>query len=511
MGSVLDNPIQTELQPTDEALANEIFKGPAPWVKFLSEHQLGVLAGTVKQLNHITLDDKSHVGQLANAILKDPNLTSRILRISNSAMYKGQGSQITTISRAIVVLGFQTIRDMALSLKLMDNLLGRNPDQQIMEAVALSYHSAMQAKNLVFNCKPVEQEEVFVASLLSHVGETAFLSSGHCQVSDYMERIDAGMAKEKAADIVLGCTFDRLTMALSRAWSLGDMVSEAIEKGIRSGNPLVQAVRLGDMISRASLIGWESEEFDLVLRNVAKYTGKSTKECMGEISRCCEMTRKQATTFGVEQVQHLIPTPVSQTIISQTADEKISAVKKAKKPTKQMVRGNAELQQQILTEIHHMMEDKIDISLVFQMVLEGMHRGIGLDRVALALLNGKKEKLVVKAALCKTEDRSWLQGVATNVTQDNVFAYALKYGDPLWMGCRETASLQYLVHKSIEKIIKPGPFFVAPILSNKRRIGILYGDNHISNAELTKEDFQSFGVFVRQANACLEKLTTPAK
>lgn len=509
MGSILDNQTQTELKDTDIALANEIIKGPATWVKFLSDHQMGVLAGTVKQLNQITQDDKSHLGQLANAILKDPNLTSRILRISNSALYKGQGSQITTISRAIVILGFQTIRDMALSLKLMDNLLGRNPDQQIMEAVALSYHSAMQAKNLVFDLKPVHQEEVFVASLLSHVGETAFLSSRHPQIAEYMERIDAGMQKDKAADIVLGCTFDRLTMALSRAWSLSDMVAESIEKGIRSSDPLVQAVRLGGMIGRATLAGWESEEFGLVVRNVAKYTGKSVKECMGEIMHCCELTRKQATTFGVEQVQHLIPEP-AKTRVSEAENGKSSLTdKKGKKAEKAVVRGDSEVQRGILSELNQMMADNIDINLVFQMVLEGMHRGIGLDRVALALLNGKKEKLVVKAGLCATEDRSWMQGVAANVTQDNVFAYALKYGDPLWMGCRETASLQYLVSKPIEKIIKPGPFFVAPVLSSNRRIGILYGDNHISNAELTKEDFQAFALFVRQANACLTKLTSP--
>ena len=62
----------------------------------------------------ITYDESSSVNDLVNIIEQDPPFTATILKVANSAFYS-PSTPIDTLSRAIVTLGYNTIRDIASS------------------------------------------------------------------------------------------------------------------------------------------------------------------------------------------------------------------------------------------------------------------------------------------------------------------------------------------------------------------------------------------------------------
>ncbi len=77
----------------------------------------------IAQVNRITAAEDSHAEQLTDAILKDVGLTHKLLRLVNSAQFGFFGQEpIGTISRAVVILGFDAVRDAALSLMLFEHL-----------------------------------------------------------------------------------------------------------------------------------------------------------------------------------------------------------------------------------------------------------------------------------------------------------------------------------------------------------------------------------------------------
>ena len=57
---------------------------------------------------------------LSNTILKDFALTNKLLRLVNTAYFRQYGGTISTVSRAVVILGFDRIRSVAMTLMLMD-------------------------------------------------------------------------------------------------------------------------------------------------------------------------------------------------------------------------------------------------------------------------------------------------------------------------------------------------------------------------------------------------------
>jgi HD-like signal output (HDOD) protein len=71
------------------------------------------------RLVELAADDRSSASDLANIIEKDPALTTRLLRLVNSAFF-ARRQQITSVTRGVVQVGFKQVRVMALSLSLRD-------------------------------------------------------------------------------------------------------------------------------------------------------------------------------------------------------------------------------------------------------------------------------------------------------------------------------------------------------------------------------------------------------
>lgn len=104
---------------------------------------------------------------------RDANLTSQVLRIANSVRFNPLGSPLTTVSRAIVLVGFQGIRDICLSIAIIDTLLDKEPKEHLLAVMAKGFHSGSQARWMMPEGQHEVREQVFVAGLLQRLGEMA--------------------------------------------------------------------------------------------------------------------------------------------------------------------------------------------------------------------------------------------------------------------------------------------------------------------------------------------------
>lgn len=149
-------------------------QGLQAWVDRLNQSELPALASVVKDLQRLAVHEHASVQQLADVLLRDASLTSKVLRVGNSSYYNPSQETIKTISRAIVMIGFENVRLISLSVTLIDSLLERAPREQLLELLARSFHAAVQARNIAGYVLSRHEEEVFIAALLYNVGELAF-------------------------------------------------------------------------------------------------------------------------------------------------------------------------------------------------------------------------------------------------------------------------------------------------------------------------------------------------
>ncbi len=73
-------------------------------------------------LNQVSSSETEDLTTVSNAILKDYSLTNKILRLVNSAYYNRGGGKISTISRAVVMLGINPVRSLATGLMLFEHM-----------------------------------------------------------------------------------------------------------------------------------------------------------------------------------------------------------------------------------------------------------------------------------------------------------------------------------------------------------------------------------------------------
>jgi len=130
--------------------------------------------GSVQRILELTRDVNSTPKELVDVIDKDPVVTVKILKVVNSAYYS-LPKQITSIGHAVVYLGFNTIKNLALSIAAIgmlpkDNASGFDVQQYLLHSLA----TAGLAKQLAMRVDQVDPMDCFIAGLLHDFGKVVF-------------------------------------------------------------------------------------------------------------------------------------------------------------------------------------------------------------------------------------------------------------------------------------------------------------------------------------------------
>lgn len=475
-------------------------KGLEEWVSQLTKRDMPVLGSVIAELNRLTGEEDTQVNQLAEVILRDGNLTTQVLKIANSVRYNPSSSPINTVSRAIVAVGFRGVRAICISVMMIESLLGKEPKAVLLEQMAQSFHAGVQARDLIEGIDDDVGEEVFIAALLYHIGKMALWSTLSPEVMVLEARLASAPDSERMAieKEVLGCSFKSITRALASQWSLGETLEHALYPTDKPPSK-VGAVCLGEEISRVSLKGWESDEFKEVIAKASQFTGEPYVETEKRIRASAESAAQQALIFGVPEIFPLIPAHSSENLESEETVQEEDTSKKPMQP-------NPEVQLSVLRELTGGASEKMDVNSVFQVVLEGMHRGIGLERVALALnINGQlKAKYVLGEGA--SEWRETFSFPTNNLM--SIFAPTMDQGDIRWLRAIEIDHGVVRIPANEKKVLGGLPAFIGGIMMGKRCIAVFYADRWDLGGELTDEQFQSFRHFTQQAQICLKELAT---
>lgn len=466
------------------------------WVARLGDLELPALTSVVHELNDLAMDRGSIADQLAEVILRDATFTTQVLRIANSVHYNRGNPPITTISRAVVLLGFEQIREICISIRLIEGLLGENPRQHLLESLAESFHAAVQARNMARALRVERQEEIFITALLLRVGELAFWSTGGDPVETVHELIATGnLEPEKAAEKALGFPFRNLTRQLARDWRFGSLLQDALKEG-DSGSRAVQVARLGEEISRVARDGWTSPAVDELIGRLCEFTGDEPETVREWLAENASQASAVAATYGATRICHLIP--AMEAPVAEPEPE----------PASPPSGPDPALQLQVMGELSAMAMEKVDVNVLFQTVLEGVHRGIGLERVLVAVSDPRHGMLSAKYAL-GVPDGELRESFRFPSTPDaeNIFAWILhRHRHALQVGADSDPAVRDRVLPEIRRITGTGEFVVGPLLVSGRAIGLIYADRGTGNRPLESTDFVAFQNFINQANLCLGML-----
>ncbi len=164
-------------------------------------------------------------------------MTNKILRLVNSAYYRqAGGGNISTISRAVLVLGFDAVRNIAVTVMLFEHLKNKSNASHLKEEFLRANLAGILAKDIGEKTAPREVEQVFICSMFHNLGR--LLSQYYFpDESDELKRVmEQRSCSEEAASIqVLGITFEELGVGIAQSWGFPNLIVNSMRK-LPAGN-----------------------------------------------------------------------------------------------------------------------------------------------------------------------------------------------------------------------------------------------------------------------------------
>jgi len=468
------------------------------WVIRISSLEIPIFKGTLNSVASLTSKYTTSANELSRVILRDATLTARILRISNSYFYNPRGTKINTISSSVMFIGFNNVRDIAMSLAVIDALIRKQSRNYIIALMARSFHAAVQARDMASKFGDPSPEEVFIASLLFHFGEMSFWCIESKESSLLIESMDDDdYHPERVQQQILGFKFKALTAEIAKKWHLGDLLVEALNnKNIEEGSARTRHILLSQRLSDVALKGWETKETESVLKEISKHLGLSFKATKADAIENAKKAVDVAKNFGASLAAMLIPVPGLDEIKNK-GHKKISEVE---------VNINIDypepdpiLQLNVLRDLSNVLERKPDFNNIIGIVLEGLHRGVAMDRVLFSVFDKKKQCLNIKYILGidtqKLEDKFHIK---TDEDEHSVFSWIIEHSESVWVKSKSQLGININSVTQISNIIEVESFILNPLVINNNVIGVFYSDRKPSDRKITAEDFESCKHFAQQ-------------
>ncbi|MCB0873410.1 MAG: HDOD domain-containing protein [Actinobacteria bacterium] len=175
-------------------------------------------------------DQDMTVGQLSQIVLKDQSLTANILKLANSAFY-GHARRVTTVTEAVVLLGFSAIKSLAISSHTA-RLLNRSLPGYGLPAGQLWHQSmcvAFTARRIAVEVQLAPVEEAFVAGLLHDIGKVILSSHLEAAFNEVQQlAMDRQMPFHHIEAEILGFDHAELGARIAAKWSFPPELEEAI-------------------------------------------------------------------------------------------------------------------------------------------------------------------------------------------------------------------------------------------------------------------------------------------
>lgn len=199
-------------------------------------------------------DDSSTVADFANVISIDPAMTSRLLKIANSAIYRFPG-QISTISRAISIIGTEAIYQMMLidvAAAAFEHFA--NPAIDIKRFWRTSVVCALASKNLSIQAGIKDIERLFVAGLLQNFGELLVATISPDQAKQ-AEQFTAKQLPWQLQQQLFGFTYTDVSAQVLKVWQLPEKIILPIQHFNQAGDIQINKdVKILNLASRLALI-----------------------------------------------------------------------------------------------------------------------------------------------------------------------------------------------------------------------------------------------------------------
>lgn len=229
------------------------------------------LSTTVTKVLEVCNHPNTSPNDLNKVISLDPVLTGQVLKLINSAYYS-LPNQITSVARAIIMLGLNTVKNLALSTAVLGTI-GQEDSFHSLPMDLFWAHSlcvgvtskAIAAKKGV---PTMMREEYFVAGLLHDLGK---IPLNNCFAGEYQQALNLAKLEQnslhKAEAMMMSLDHGAVGKMIAEKWQLNETLIDLLgchhdlTSGKEENRDLTAVVALANLYANLYDIGWAGDSF----------------------------------------------------------------------------------------------------------------------------------------------------------------------------------------------------------------------------------------------------------
>ncbi|WP_154587984.1 HDOD domain-containing protein, partial [Burkholderia pseudomallei] len=195
------------------------------WARMNERGDFPLLSDALRATMAAMKNDELDFTALVRVVLSDFALTQKVLRLANSAMYMAFGGNITTVTRALMVLGMDAVGHLVVGLKLVDHFHHSAPrriDAKLELNRALL--SGCVARKLTEHVDLRAGEQAVVCTLMRQVGKLLVVCYLDAEWEEIRRRAAEHDDDEAACRAVLGVGYDEIGFEAASRWRLPELI-----------------------------------------------------------------------------------------------------------------------------------------------------------------------------------------------------------------------------------------------------------------------------------------------
>lgn len=262
---------------------------------------LPTLSEVAVELNSLLNCPETTIDQVSDTIKKDQAIVGKMLQLVNSSFF-GLKEKVTTVPRAVVFLGFNTVKNVLISVSIIDSIKdfrGNGIDLKAFWQHAVS--CAVVSKHLSSHSRIGQPEEAFTAGIVHDIGKLVLARFFPKEFLEILKRSANGHSFYQAESEVIPVRHDEIGAYLAERWQLPKIICDAIRYSheIRPAgqHPVASLVMCADRIvgfgAFADVENWPVDKLTLNIQGELLQEVKNVKqwlpETVSEIEAACSV------------------------------------------------------------------------------------------------------------------------------------------------------------------------------------------------------------------------------
>lgn len=475
--------------------------------------------------------DTSSATELSNVILKDFALTTKVVRLVNSSFYGQFGGEITTVSRAVVILGYEHVRAAVLSIILFEHLQNNEQANELKNAAYTALMSGIIAREKAKQIKSINDEDVesaFITSMFHLLGKLL-------SIYYFPEEFEAmktlvsnkGIDEDQAMRSILGTSYEELGRGIAKEWQLPDIISNSMQKLPEGAVPIAKSSdeslrQLACFSNELCAISSQSENVEQAYEELAARYNESlgmtrdgiTELLNASIKEAEEFTRilnidtSKVTVFNNLRKNN-IETEDGQQWSTEVNPNASMESGVSIETTKAKARTHEQNQHDILVngiaEITDSLLSDFNLNEILTMVLETIYRGMGFNRVLFAIHSASNKQVIARFGLGKNIDDIIAKFRYSVDDSNNVLVSAIKTGKEYIVLDVNSEEYKEKIPVWLRNLTLPTTVVLYPLVVNKKCIGLIYADNDDADIKISMEALGFFKTLRNQASLAIQQ------